>query len=161
MKLKAFTIMELVMAMALVAIIAGLGYAAWGILDNNLNSYSKTSSELLEGTNCAVFLERDFKLAKKIIIKENKLQMEMQDVNLVYIFEEKQIRRLAVLDEISESTFHVMNASFESYFQGKYITDGLINHCTIKMNIAGEENTVHLQKEYSSDELIRYLEYVD
>jgi len=161
LKLKAFTILELIMAMALVSIVAGIGYAAWNIMDNNLHNYTNTTTDLLEGMECAVFLERDFQLAKKVMINENRLEMEMQDFTLVYIFEEDKVKRLAILDEISENKFQVENTSIETYFQGDFITIGLVDYCQIKMAVAGEENTVHLRKEYSSDELIRYLEYVD
>lgn len=154
--------MELVMVMVLTSVIAGLAYSAWNILGNNFIEYSQQSDELMEGVNFIVFLEKDFNDAKKITIQNNGLILEQKDIVLEYTFEEDKVQRNAFIGkERYSSDIDIQNVNIEALFQGQTITLGLLDFCTIDYETFGIKNTITLQKQYSSDELIHYQEYVD
>lgn len=161
MKLKGFTIMELIMVMALMSIIVGLGYAARNILEDNFIKYDQQSDELMESVNFSVFIEKDFNDAKKVTIQDDRLILDKKDIILEYTFDEDKIYRNAFIgNEKYSSDIDIQNVEIETFFQRQLIHLGLIDFCKINYEISGIKNTITLQKQYSSDELIHYQEYV-
>lgn len=160
--MKAFTILELLMVMVLAALVAGMAYSAWNIMDKGFIDFSENSDRLLDGTSFVAFIERDFSHARKISVYDGRLLLEGDDHSLEYLFEESGTIRKGYKDgNISPVPSSVIISGMDSYFQGNPVNEGMIDFCELRFMVLGKENVITLQKEYASDDLIRQQEYVD
>lgn len=162
MKLKGFTILEMVMVMALMSIVIGIGYAAWNVLESNFSQYSTSSEKTMNDVNFMIFIKKDFNDAKRVEIKNDNLIFYLNDLILKYQFNsDKTIRNAFINEEIISGEFQIQNPSIEAFFQGQYSNDGIIDYCIISFMNGKIENSITLHKTYDSDELIRQQEYVN
>ena len=150
-RLPAFTLIELIIAMALSGIVIGIIYSSYMIIEKQYNLIKLRDQKISQIKNLNFMLENDFKECESIIKNLNEISLKKEgNINfIVYHFEENYIIRnkLNNLD-----TFWVKTKDLEANFLNQEINSkNFIDELKIEL-IAFDENIVfNLNKNYASD----------
>lgn len=91
-KLKAFTLMELLIGMIVSAIVISFCYLSYGMIYKQFINYKTIKQELVETMQFHSVLSRDFADAQKVLFKENELTL-VNNKNVNYNFETEFVLR--------------------------------------------------------------------
>lgn len=150
-RLPAFTLIELIIAMALSGIVIGIIYSSYMIIEKQYNLIKLRDQKISQIKNLNFMLENDFKECESIIKNLNEISLKKEGNSnfIVYNFEENYIIRnkLNNLD-----TFWVKTKDLEANFLNQEINSkNFIDELKIEL-IAFDENIVfNLNKNYASD----------
>ncbi|HWZ34687.1 MAG TPA: hypothetical protein VNW51_00930 [Mucilaginibacter sp.] len=156
--LKAFTIMEMVVAMLLAAIAIGLTYTVFSIFTQTYSGYTRKNQLLAVPVRVEQLLGRDFDQAINILRTDSGLICESDQRPIIYQFSRNYILRKQIVSD----TFKVNMDQFETFFEKLPVieTDSTdaksrIDELKLKLSVENQPVTYHFLKLYSSANLIQ------
>jgi Tfp pilus assembly protein PilE len=164
-KIKAFTIMEVTVAMLIAAIVIGITYTAYNIISKTYGNFKKKNEDMAVLARLDQLLRRDFDRAD--LITESGHEMIFQKEGQPDIRYEIAPTYL-VRNAISVDTFKVVNANYQVLFEGqlKNETENIdsdtndkeeerIDELSFTVDFKDEAIPYHYEKKYSSENLIK------
>lgn len=150
-KLKAFTLMELIVGMAISCMLMGICFIAYKIVLNQFNSFSHNSSFLSEVSFCNYLLNKDFESAVAIEQPSDyAIDIELSETSQIhYVFEPDYVLRI---QGDNADTIHVSTKDMKiSYMDSsqKSIPHSKIEGLTFSIFKGKEQFDLSFQKEYS------------
>ena len=151
MRIKAFTLFEMVLAMLLAAIVIGMAYSAYTII---ISMYKNHSVYVERNTTIATFRKvvyADFDEATDVALNGNRIIFKDINHETTTSYE---INRDSVI-RISKTidTFYLKELVVAAEFENKNTMQGRIDHLTFNFRHAGIPVTLGINKVYSSEEL--------
>lgn len=153
-KLRAFTIMELLVALTLTSLLVLAAWYAFELiqkqyvlqknLNKNISTYIQLETRLKQDLETMKFLKRDL---QQIIFKSSNYQIE-------YDFQYDFVSRKHSLSEIEADTFFVKNELQNSFFQNREQSVGIIDQLEIAFFPFEEKRVFILKKQYSVADLM-------
>ena len=154
-KLKAFTLMELLIGMIISSIIIGFSYSGYRIIYSQFLDHKKVKKSILETAAINSILNNDFSNAQLIWTNdENQLDVYYNDKReLHYEFQDEYILRR---DNEIIDTFNIgaQNIQKKILFGNDYDYKNLTTEFSFESVILGEKETFHFAKTYSAETLI-------
>lgn len=147
MKIKAFTIIELVVVMILTAIIATIAYLA---IQNTQQSYSlfeNNTDEALKISRFRTLLQKDFETSQYATFENNQLILTTEKGIIRYTFQESNINR--TIKNVSDN-FEINSNNFITSFQKEPTNNGYIDFFQFNIQLFERERTLSFIKKYSS-----------
>ncbi len=144
MKLKAFSLIEIIVAMFLSAIVISAVYSGYLFTHKQFYKFSSIKTEIRTYFQLAEVMNREFETAKRIIKKSGRnLEIEMIDQSIQYSFESDYIVR-TVREQTDTFLFKVNTVDVEGF---TIENDFVIDHLVLSMD---NNKTVSLFKEYGA-----------
>jgi len=122
MKIKAYTIMEVTVAMLLSAICISICYTAYAIISNYYASFQKKNETTAIFLSLKQVLERDFLNSSTVLKIENGIELDLDSTKIDYLFTEKAILRK--LNTLHTDTFKLQANEVTVFFEGIEVEKG-------------------------------------
>lgn len=153
-RLKAFTLMELLVAMLISTIVVGISYQAYHIVYQQYMSYRKNNQLINNVFMLHTALQTDFMNAKFVNKKEDAVVMKDKDGNkIIYFFDQNYILRN--VNEMQDTFFVSANDMHLKFIsEDQKATEGIIDEFYFTSLVAGEEEHFHFSKTYAADVLM-------
>lgn len=155
-KLKGFTILELMVGMALMAILLQLGFYGFQLLQKQYFQKQKVSEELSEVSFLESALFFDNQRAIHLLETEYGITFKNHQTEVAYLFYPEFIVRQELFELIKRDTFFLQNQFFGTLFQNDIPPNSLIDQVQIDILLFERTYPIHLIKQYSADDLINY-----
>jgi len=157
-KLKAYTILEITIAMIVSAIVISITYTVFGIVSNAYNQYRQDQQGVLELTQLDGLLMKDFAMAQHIVKEPDSLVFAGQDRRAVYAFSPTFIIRTSGITD----TFKVSTQNIHFSFRGSPIGkadepqsgNALIDGLSFDLVYKNRTIPYIYHKQYSSEDLL-------
>lgn len=159
MQIKAFTIIELLVAMAITALTVSL---AWYGLNLFQRQYSllKESHEKKQEFDHFVYLLRKDAFNCKAFLASEKLFFRSDSILVKYYFMNDHIERAYQMNEMEfKDVFPFKGKIREAYFEKKIVENGFIDFVSIGIDFFEKTQLLPLRMWYSSEEYIRKDEF--
>lgn len=154
--LPAFTIVEMLIGMALSALLVTLGFYALQMLQKQYAFFVQASEESIDYQRFTTIVRHDVAQATCVEADTGMIRCQMRDKRLEYIFQADKIIRLIKQDTIFTDTLSVRAHVDDLKFKGHFVSSGLIDECTISLFPFGEQGKIGLEKIYSAYDLMQY-----
>lgn len=155
-KLKAFTLLELVVTMALMSIIATMAYMGYELVRNQIKDWQTNKIYQAQQLTLMTILEQDMLMADACVFnkQQNTLICEGKNKEVLYDFSNptpvrKQVSRIDTF-EINLKNITV------SYLNDKQINDGFVNSITLYISQLDTMQTWSFTKWYSCQTKLAY-----
>lgn len=153
-KLFAFTIIELIVAAILSALVASAAISTFNILNIQYQDFQTHGKEEKELGNFKTSLNRDVEDAVWVHIDYNAVYLILKDRKIIYTFGENKVSRTVWKDkEKYEWLYDVVAQNYQGSFQEKAISKGLIDKLSIDILSNQQSFNIIFKKIYSSKEL--------
>lgn len=160
-RLKAFTILELIVAMAISSLLIGMCFIAYQIIIVQFSNYKTNNQRIQDMTLCNYLLTRDVSSANTISQPQQGIfEFESHNEVLTYAFETDYIVRT---NEGGADTFYLKPLDLETKQLRLFNRTGLQDLVTdIQVSLSQEQETfnLHFHKEYSPHILINAEDYI-
>lgn len=155
MRLKAFTLVEMMAGLAIAALVVTLGFYAVQLLQKQYILFEQTTDEALDYQRLEALLWHDFTKSQGVFLENDSLiRCDQGEVVVKYGISSNYLTR-SLLAEVSViDTFPVHFALEEATLDGKHVSAGLIDYCIFKISPFGESHSYAVQKLYSVEERI-------
>jgi len=157
-KIRAFTIIELVVVMVISGIAISIAGLSYDIINMQMLNYETTSARLLSTIQFNHLLKTDFIQAKKVIKEQGSLKFVSENKNEIsyYFDEDNIIRRMAYLaDTFQLSVFNVKQQLINEVQKN----DGdLVDELSFQLTNLEHTQYFHYYKTYGADVLMEYTE---
>jgi prepilin-type N-terminal cleavage/methylation domain-containing protein len=151
-KIKAFTLMELIIGMIIGSIVVGFCYTGYRMILKQYLDFKKTKTEIGETMQFNTALRNDFVNAQTISYNENHLVMLNDSSKIEYEFAETFILR--DVKDVSD-TFHLKPKEIQPVFLSEINENLIIQGFSFNAEILGEKEIFQYQKNYSADFLMQ------
>ena len=156
-KVKAFTVMELVITMLVAAILMGFIYTAFQIVNKSYRVFHEKNEGIATLERLDELLKKDFSKAEFVEKSSNAIILQWEKDTVQYSFESGYILRVSSITDTFKLKNVTTSALFE-YFpvdgQGSSKEEDRIDELAIGLIIQNENITYHYYKVYSSANLI-------
>lgn len=150
-RLPAFTLMEMVVAMLLTAIVIGLTYTIFIIVAQSNRNFDRKSEALAEVRQLDALLQRDFGRAARIDCMDSTLVIQLQTAVVTYRF----FSGFALRKSVATDTFRYRLLEQNAAFRGRPVGEnGITDDFFLRIAIDEQQIPFHYHKTYSSEELI-------
>ena len=157
-RVKAFTLLEVTIAMLIAAIVIGIAYTAFSIVHKTYSAYHTKNNEMATVLRLNELLKKDFKRAG-IVLKDTNGLVLKDTSNLVrYRFEEAYVIRIAGIID----TFKLQTETITVGFEGvpvDVVSDteeqNRVDDLIFNLLFRDEKIPYHYHKQYSSADLIQ------
>ena len=152
MKLKAFTIMELLVVSILSAICAGAVFSGFQVIQQQFLGYERDTKAILEMGAFQVQLEKDFAESVWVYREADGIRMELENYVVFYGLEEegKKINRQIIVDGYNKETLPFLVRKANCYFEKEEIDAGSVDYIELQLEVDTRLFTFSLKKEYSA-----------
>lgn len=156
-KVKAFTIMEITVAMLISAIVIGMAYTCFNIIYQQYHTFNTKQAELVEIDQLNKVLQHDFDKAEIILQDNDDIVLKNKDDQLTYHIQPDYILRIAN----AVDTFKVNTQEVTRYFEGQTLDtesdlpeNNRIDELSFTIIYHNEKIPYYYFKQYSSQDLI-------
>ena len=156
-KVKAFTVMEITVAMLLAAIVIGITYAAYSIISQSYIAYHNKNEDMANLVRLDELLKKDFSHADTISKTESGIICKIDTVSISYEYQpDYVVSHSAIID-----TFKLKTTEINTLFENQPIIE--INNTTeqnrldeldITVLFRNEKIPYYYHKQYSSTNLV-------
>lgn len=159
-RVKAFTLMELTVAMLISAIVIAITYTAYQLISNYYSDYHKKHEEMAVLIRLDELLRRDFEKAQSIQLMPDGYQFALQPLAVTYRFTSEGALRISTVTDTFKVTLSQVQASFEGQpiskdnLTGDEPEAGRIDALAFRVLYRKENFPYHYHKTYSSENLI-------
>lgn len=155
-KLKGFTILEVLLAAAITAILTTLALWGYELLQKQYLLFQNTQDQIWETEQLITQLQYHSLDCQSIFLLDNTIQFKWDSLQRTYRFEAEQIVEQTQLfsTSILDTFFITAGIPFASLNQEQK-TEGLIDQFEIQMIVFGKERLIHFEKTYSARELMK------
>lgn len=153
-KLKAFTLIELVIAIVLSGFVMGMGSAGYLIMSKQFRNYKSINDNVSDAAELFSVLQCDIQQAKEVIKKSGSaIETSLKNRNVKYSFEKKYIVRNTGL---VRDTFFVSTLNLETSFKNnkQELSEGLIDELSFNVGDKEQMFQFHSIKQYGADVLL-------
>ncbi|MGQ0827041.1 MAG: PilW family protein [Bacteroidota bacterium] len=152
-KLRAFTLMELLIGMIVSSIVIGFGYGTFFLIYKQYSSFKTVKIELVDVAQLNSILNHDFAIAEMIAFNENKLIIDRKNnLPLVYNFNDSIILRT---DNELVDTFKIVSENIVTNFVFKE-QNAVVTGFAFEAKVLNETEQLTFEKHYSSETLMNY-----
>ncbi len=153
MKIKAYTLMEVTVAMLLSAICISICYMAYSLIGDYYRVFHQKNQTAAELLLLKQGLEKDFLRGKVIIKEENGFQVQLDTTKISYSFDGELVLRTYGL--MHSDTFKLANKDLIATFEGKALANqDTLDEVSFKLFLDKQTPTIiHLNKHYSAVDL--------
>ncbi len=152
-KLKAFTLMEVTIAMVLAAISIGISFSVYRLLSKAYMDYDEKNRITAEFTRLEQRLSKDIQHTNRIFKAESGLTVTDTLGNIQYTFTPDYITRNQY--DLKTDTFFIRNNDLITSFESEDVESGsLIDYISATLEFSGREIHVSYVKLYSAEELM-------
>ncbi len=152
-KIKAVTIIEMIVSMIIFSVFIGIGYYAFEVLDKYVVSYIKRSKVLAEGVELQYLLQKDFEKADRIFITgDSAMSLFSMADTVEYRFSGNMVDRRITGGEIQ----YPFDCQLSQIEQIQIESEFWLNSVVIKYN-AGTIFCLPIRKIYSSEQIVNYV----
>ena len=154
-RIKAFTLIELVLAMMLAAIVMGMAYSAFTVFTR---VYGRFHSKNLAHADVQLFrqvLQLDMEKAARIELREGQLNFKdplSQEVSS-YSFGPGYLVRA---HHSVRDTFKMQRLTLQSSFENADVSEGIVDHLVFRFQHGNAQMTMSAAKAYTSADLFNY-----
>lgn len=152
--MKAFTLMELLVAMALMAILSVLSFYAYQLVQQQYLFHQKISIKVGAYQNFVALLQKDIYEAQYVERQFQQLLLKNKKITINYFFRDSTVERFHSLMPHKIDTLKIQVAWQATYFNDKTKEHGLIDHGQVLLKAFGEQQVFSFSKSYSSLEHI-------
>ena len=146
-KIPGFTLPEIIVVMAIVALVILTGYSVYYIMNIQFENYRRASDDYLQIHEFTSTLSHDIFQCDKLLREEDRLKAEYENLSIEYSFHpEYAIRKTT----IQADTFHFKTIDLFSSFKDESIKSGLINAIELELQYAGEIVSYEFHKQYTA-----------
>jgi prepilin-type N-terminal cleavage/methylation domain-containing protein len=158
-RLPAFTMLELIIAMLISAIVIATAYTGLKLVIKNMKTYSERHDELAAVLRLDELLRKDVENAIRVSMTDDKVDLAMDTVKVSYRFSSMQVIRTGAKTD----TFAVRSNVPRFHYKGALVEDGpsqdAIDEITFDILINGQTLPFRYRKYYSSTELFNISEH--
>lgn len=154
--MKAFTLMELLVAMALMAILSVLSFYAFELVQQQYLLHKKIGEEVVTYQTFIALIQKDIQAAQYVERQANQLILKNQEINISYFFQDSTVERIHAVMPNKVDTIFVQVAWEEAYLNNRWQEVGLIDQGQLKLQAFGEQQIFPFSKSYSSIDLMQY-----
>jgi len=152
-RLKAFTLIEITIAMLIAAVVIGLGYYTLQLFTRLSLEHQQQKGERFQVELLQHLLQRDFDRAQAIYLEEDVLAMLDSSGTIYYTLSLEHILRQQY--NIRTDTFDIKSVQTEGIFSGPRLpAPNLIDGLHLQLQQRGDKSTLVLRKEYTAQELM-------
>ena len=154
-KIKAFTILELVVTMLITSIIIGVVYTSYFILNKTYTTYQAKNEKIDSIVQLNNLLKSDFAGSAKVLKSPTGIICFLQNKTVIYTITPDYIVRASSVSD----TFKIASSNIATLFENKPVitTDNpqsYIDELDVTFKVLNEIIQYHYFKIYSSEELI-------
>jgi len=156
-KVRAFTIMELTVAMLISAIVISITYTAYLIVSKSYKSFSGKNEKMAAVLKLDELLKKDFLRSERVEKDTSGIDIYYPKRTVKYKFDSASVIRLAGRTD----TFRVKTDSISTLFEGKEVQllgdsaeNNRIDELTLPVILQNQKLTYYYHKVYSSENLI-------
>lgn len=158
-RVKAFTIMEMTVAMLIAAVVIGITYTAYLIVIGSYNSFTKKNNEMAVAIRLDELLRRDFSHADIILKQQDALVFKTNGQITSYEISPNFIVRTHIVTDTFQVRTELLIAGFEGLPVNNDIeTDTMksrIDEASFNLLYENEKIPYHYYKQYSSVNLMQ------
>ncbi len=153
MKIKAYTLFEVTIAMLLSAICIAICYSAYGIIAKYYVGFQQKNQTADAVLTLRHVLEKDFLKSNIVLKNEEGLEMQQDSSKIYYIFNPDAVLRK--IDELHTDTFKLKPIEVGCFFEGREVLEpDTIDELRFKMDLAQHVLVpIQLNKTYSAQNL--------
>jgi prepilin-type N-terminal cleavage/methylation domain-containing protein len=154
---KAFTIIEVTIAMLISAIVIGITYAVFSVINQSYNSFNKKNEHMAEVLLLDKLLRKDFEHAVLIIKDTSGIAFQSPDKSVRYKFDTAYVVRIGQISDTFKVKTDTINASFENEIVNDPASskeENRLDQLDLSIVLQNEKITYHYHKIYSSVNLI-------
>jgi len=140
-KIKAFTLVELVVVIAISTIVAGLAFSVIRLVQKNTSSIAVSYSDKSKVQSLELSLNADFNNFTQIVWEESKEELQFKSpINeKIYYFSKDSIT-------VSGQTFKIKLLEKELYFRGEKVAEKEIDALKLIFELSGKELPIFVYK---------------
>ena len=154
-KLKAFTLLELLVVMVLTIILTSVAFNAYLIVQQQYVQFKKTQNQALEYQTFNTLLIKDFQSEGLIKKEGRRLIFYKPETNVVYDFDKFKILRRNSIHSESPDIIPFGYNTLYTYFQSEVVHEGLVDSLVLSLTFFETDQQMIFKKIYSSEELIK------
>ena len=150
-RVKAFTIMEITVAMLISALVIAITYTCYTIVYQSYTSYQSRQSKLAEINQFTQTLTRDLERSEIVLLRADTIIIKNESITY-QIRPEYTLRTKGITD-----TFKVKTADLACFFEGRALnaeSAGLADEISFTIIVGDAKIPYHYLKSYSSQNLI-------
>lgn len=152
--IKAYTLMEMTVAMLLAAISITICYSAYGIVSGYFISFQQKNKQAQDMLIFTHVMERDLQRCNLVLRLEDGVELQCDSVNINYHFAGKYILRL--LGELNTDTIKLEHTPVLTFFEGSEVnTMDTIDRIDLSIVLAQKSIPLQFQKSYSAANLFQ------
>lgn len=154
-KIKAFTLMELLIGMIIGCIVVALGYSTYNIIFKQYSAYKAIKNKVVEIMQLNTVMNNDFTTADFITFSDNKLILNNRDTLLEYYFNDSYIIRT---NNTFADTFQLKTTNFlvKSVDSTELNATDMLTNFNFDMLVSGDTQHVTFTKNYSAETLMNH-----
>lgn len=160
-KLSAFTLFEVLLAMAIAAIVIGMVFRGLSDIKSQLSLYQERAGFLADVHRGVILLRHDFSQAQRARTSGQTLYLASgSDTVFYYDFHPDFLVRRNSIELENTDTFPLATVQFQPFFAGALLPAAasdlvLADQIEWHFNLLGQTKHLHLRKEYPTLEFIR------
>lgn len=152
--IKAYTLMEMTVAMLLAAISITICYSAYGIVSGYFISFQQKNKQAQDMLIFTHAMERDLQRCNRVLRLEDGIELQCDSVNINYHFAGKYILRL--LGELKTDTIKLEHTPVLTFFEGSEVnTVDTIDRIDLSIVLAQKSIPLQFQKSYAAVNLFQ------
>jgi hypothetical protein len=156
---RAFTIIEVTIAMLISTIVIGITYTVYSIISRSYNSFNNKNESMFVVVRLDELLQKDFDKADLILKDTTGMTFQSAGDIITYKFDRDHIIRIGLIAD----TFKVKMDSANTFFEARPINDisplveqNRIDDLNLLLSTQSEKITYHYHKQYSSENLFSH-----
>ena len=158
MNLKAFTIIELLVVLALSTIVIFIGWNVHFLISGQFRDYRISKDQYLEVKSLQASLAFDINQANYIVKKENGIEFKFETSSIEYAFKRETVTKTKNDQEESNYIFDLEVISFQGFFEQLPKQNGLIDKLILNIQMMEQQFNYFYYKNYSSEDLMKWHE---
>lgn len=153
-RLRAFTLVELLVVMVLSSIFVALAFTMFQIIQQQFVAYGTSGKIALETDNIQRLLHYDFKYAEKIETEPRQLICQHQGYTIHYLFDDNHLIRWKE-NSNGRDTFNIKTKHLNCFLMGQPVTNSFTDACSITIRYGNDWVTIQPAKTYSAQQLMK------
>jgi len=154
--LSAFTMLELLITMVISAILTGIAFLMFQIIQQQFLKFEASGNDTLVVDNFNRLFTNDLQTADFWQIKQKYLTCQFKSSSIDYQFEDDFILRTSTINDFKPDTFFIANKNLICYFNQKTVLKGTVDQCSVLFQFGETWIPVHQQKEYSARQMMTF-----
>ncbi|HZX59365.1 MAG TPA: prepilin-type N-terminal cleavage/methylation domain-containing protein [Mucilaginibacter sp.] len=156
-RVKAFTIIELTVAMLISAIAIGITYTIFSIISRSYGSFNKKNEHMAEVSRLDELLRKDFERSELVLKDTSSIAFQSLNKMVRYKFDTAYVVRIGLITD----TFKVRTDTVNTLFENEIVNEpallkeqNRLDQLDLSIALQNEKITYHYHKIYSSTNLI-------